>query len=134
MDGIILLVAEDGVEVEDGLLLLLGELAPLDVRPQSEEVWSWGLKNCTCKPGQCPPAAMAILLDVVEQLLILLRCPWPLLEATLIAARNYGTVYEQSYAGEISVGAFKVDASISWDKEPDFEKNPVVDFRRKRID
>lgn len=34
MDGIILLVAEDGVEVEDGLLLLLGELAPLDVRPQ----------------------------------------------------------------------------------------------------
>ena len=29
-----LLVAEEGVEVEDGLLLVLGELAPLDVRPQ----------------------------------------------------------------------------------------------------
>jgi len=28
------LVAEDGVEVQDGLFFLLRELAPLDVRPQ----------------------------------------------------------------------------------------------------
>ncbi|WVZ92405.1 hypothetical protein U9M48_038475 [Paspalum notatum var. saurae] len=46
------------------------------------------LASCTGEPGEGPPAAMAVLLDVLQQLLVLLRRPRALLEAALVAARR----------------------------------------------
>ena len=43
---------------------------------------------CTGQPRQRPPTAMPVLLDVVQQLLIFLLSPGPLLEAILVAARR----------------------------------------------
>jgi hypothetical protein len=42
----------------------------------------------TGQPRQGPPTAMPVLLDVVQQLLIFLLSPRPLLQAILVAARR----------------------------------------------
>lgn len=41
----------------------------------------------TCELGDEPPAAMAVGEEEGDQLLVLLRGPWPLLETDLVAAR-----------------------------------------------
>jgi hypothetical protein len=124
-------VAEQSVELDDGLLLLQAELAPLDVRPEvvrppEAAALAAPLQPChtaisACmsrrsqrKPnsvaemllslrllttlasnseltgfgGQRAPAAVAVLLNVGEQLLVLLRRPRALLEPLLVAARR----------------------------------------------
>lgn len=46
-----------------------------------------GRQSRTGKPRQRPPAPMAVLLDVLHELLVFFRGPGALLEAILIAAR-----------------------------------------------
>jgi hypothetical protein len=105
------------VELDDGLLLLQAELAPLDVRPEvvgppepaalaaplqpcrkkgpcrmaSEEAWLISQRRKeqrTGLGGQRAPAAVAVLVNVGEQVLVLLRRPRPPLQSVLVAARR----------------------------------------------
>ncbi|URE05244.1 hypothetical protein MUK42_03038 [Musa troglodytarum] len=85
------LVSKDGVEVNDDLLLVLGELPPLDVRTEIVGPAESAAFAAPVQPGilrQVSPAPVAMPLDVLHQLLVLLRRPRPLLHDHLIAARR----------------------------------------------
>jgi hypothetical protein len=111
-------VADDGVELDDGLLLLGGEWPPLDVRPEvvgppqpaalaapaqtcmqtvqnvmraiyAEQGGRKPKKRQTCELGEHAPAPVAVGLDVVDEELVLLRRPRALLEPLIhVAARR----------------------------------------------
>lgn len=84
-------VPEKSVELDDGLLLLQAELAPLDVRPEVVRPPEPAALAAPLQPGlggQRAPAAVALLLNVGQQLLVLLRRPRPLLQPLLLAARR----------------------------------------------
>lgn len=101
------------MEVENGLLFFWGEVASLDVWPQvvgpsEPAALAASIKSCkrgehqtykavihkrkrerevpTCKFWECSPAAMAMLLNVLDQLLVFFRSPGTFLKAMLITA------------------------------------------------
>jgi hypothetical protein len=77
------------VEVDDELLLLVRELAALDVRAEvvgSPEAAALAAPVEPGEVGEAGPVAMAVLLDVVDEELVLLRIPRALLHAGLLLA------------------------------------------------
>jgi hypothetical protein len=109
------LVADDAVELEDGVVLLGGEGPALDVRAQvvgppqpaalaapvqpcpttrrlspncSLNPTSHGRRKLTGELGEQAPVAGPIGLDEVDEQLVLLRRPRPLLHALAVAARR----------------------------------------------
>jgi predicted component of type VI protein secretion system len=74
-------VAEESLEVDDELLLLLSEVPPLDPRPEVVRPPEPAALAATHHPGvgrHGAPVAGAVLLDVGDQHQVLLRRPWPL--------------------------------------------------------
>lgn len=79
---IYVLVSNKSMEVDDGLLFFLGEVSPLDIRPEivgPSEPATLSAPVQACKLGQSSPTPMPISFYVFHQLFILLRCPWPFL-------------------------------------------------------
>lgn len=85
------LVAQNAMEVNDGVLLFEREPAPLDVGPQIVRPPQPAALPAPLQPGilrEGPPVAVAVPLDVVDQLLVLLRRPRAFLEPVLVATRR----------------------------------------------
>jgi hypothetical protein len=79
------------VELDDGVLLLPGEVAALDVRAQvvdPAEAAALAAAQQACLLGQGAPVAVAVALDVSHQDPVLLRRPGTPLEPHLLAARS----------------------------------------------
>ncbi|THU44349.1 hypothetical protein C4D60_Mb02t06470 [Musa balbisiana] len=73
-----------GVEVDNELLLFLGELASLDIRSEVIGPPEPATLPAAVQAGQlgdAMPAPPPMLLHVINELPVLLRCPWPLLQA-----------------------------------------------------
>ena len=85
------LVAEEGVEVDDELLLVVGKPAALDVRAEVVCPAEAAALAAAVEPGelgQAAPAPVPVLIDVVDQQLVLLRRPRAFLHPrVLVAAR-----------------------------------------------
>jgi len=78
------LISEDGVVVDDELLLVVGESPPLDVRaevvgPAAAAALAAAVE--AGEPGEEAPVAVSVLVDVVHQQLVLLGRPPALLHA-----------------------------------------------------
>lgn len=83
-------ISELGMEVNDKLLLGSAEEATLEVRAKIVSPPQTAALAATKQPCQfrhCPPAALAVCQDEANELLVLLRCPWPSLHPLLITAR-----------------------------------------------
>jgi hypothetical protein len=79
------------VELDDGVLLLPGEVAALDVRAQvvdPPEPAALAAAQQAGLLGQRPPVAVAVALNVRHQDPVLLRRPGTPLEPHLLAARS----------------------------------------------
>ena len=79
------------MEVDDEALFFLRKLPSLDVGSEIVGPAQPAALSAAVEPsvlGEVPPAPMAVLLDVVHQLLVLLRRPWPFLHPGLIATRR----------------------------------------------
>lgn len=77
-----LLVSEKGMEVDDEVVLILGEVASLDVGPQVVGPPQAAALAAAVEPRQfwqSSPASVPMPSDVLHQLLVLLRRPRPLL-------------------------------------------------------
>ena len=91
MDDADILVAEDGVEADDEALLVIGEVAALDVGSEvvgPPEAAAFAAAVQAGGLGQTAPAAdvPAPPLDVLHQRSVLLLRPRPLLHAGVVAA------------------------------------------------
>ena len=77
--------------MDDEPFFFIRELASLDVGAEIVGPAQAAALSAAVEPGvigEIPPAPMAVLLDVVHQLLVLLRRPWPFLHPGLIATRR----------------------------------------------
>jgi hypothetical protein len=91
IDLIVVLVSEDLVELDDDVVLLLGEVAALEVGAQvvdPPEAAALAAAQQARGLGERPPAAFAVGLDVGDEPLVLLLGPGALVRVRLLAARR----------------------------------------------
>jgi hypothetical protein len=89
--GRCLLVSEQGVKLDDELVVVFGEVAALDVRAEvvhPPEPAALAAAQEARGLGQRAPAPLAVRLDVGDQALVLLLCPRALVRVRLLAARR----------------------------------------------
>lgn len=85
------LVSEEAMELDDELILIAGELAALEVRPQvvyPPEPAALPAPQQSCCLRERPPRTLAVVADVCGEALILLLRPRPLVRVRLLAARR----------------------------------------------
>lgn len=83
-------VSELGMEVNDKLFLGSAEEATLEIRAEVVSPPQTAALATTKQPCQFrhrPPAASTMCQDEANELLVLLRCPWPSLHPLLVTAR-----------------------------------------------
>jgi hypothetical protein len=87
----VVLVSEDLVEIDDGVVLLVGEVATLEVWPEVVDPPKAAALAAPLQPGrlgQRPPASFAVGLDVGNQTQVFLLGPCTLVRVCLLAARR----------------------------------------------
>lgn len=85
------LIAQDAVQLDDGLFFLERKPSSLDVWSQIVSPAEATTLPTSLKPGvlgKGPPVTRSMSLNIVDELEIFLRRPWPFLEPILVTARR----------------------------------------------
>lgn len=79
------------MQFDDEFIFFLGEVSPLEVRPQvvyPSEAATFPTSEKACGLGERPPAALAVCPDISDEAIIFLLGPCPFVCMSLLTARR----------------------------------------------